>query len=282
MSHPRVAVLTAAHRCHEQLINHVGGLSLGTRAPDLHVVIAMSDQMVSRRRLPLGTDRWETVVRSIPTDPRRLPVAAARNLAAELAVERGADVLVFLHCTYIPGRHLLELYTEAVTAAATNRPAVWFGDTAELGPPPATGYRLDNLDDQSVPRVDQPVLPPRHVLPEPSPERFRGASFAISAEDFTLTGGFHEDYLGMGGEDLDFARTVAAAGGSLTWLGGATAYHQREEWVEPTRQHVDALVRNANLYHERWGDFPLIEPLQDLAQRGLARRDDSGRWQVAN
>ena len=57
-------------------------------------------------------------------------------------------------------------------------------------------------------------------------ELFRALAFAMTTEDFLATGGFHAGYTGHGLEDADFAEVVRRAGGTMAWVGGATAYLQ--------------------------------------------------------
>lgn len=279
---PQVAVLTIAHRRHDHLIAQVGGLSLGGRPPDLHVVVAMRDEDLARNRVPITTDRWPTLIRSTPAAQKGLPLAAARNLAAEVAIDAGATVLIFLDVDCIPGPKMVETYAEAVLAARRPSPALWCGDVGYLSPPPSTGYPLSGLASLATFREDRPVLAPRTAQDEPRFELFWSLSFAMSAADFTTSGGFCPRYVGYGAEDTDFAQVVRAAGGSMTWLGGATAYHQYHESHSPPVQHVEAVVRNANLFHERWGWWPMEGWLEAFATRGLVRREGAeAMWVVA-
>lgn len=279
---PLTAVLTPAHRRHTHLLNQVDGLSMGTRSPDLHVVVAMDDVDLARRRLPITTDRWRTEIPTLRTTPRGLPVAAARNLAARTAIELGAEVLVFLDVDCIPGPRLVQAYADAVEHGAGSEPALWSGEVKYLGPPSPVGYPVGALDALATPKEGRPSLRPGEVLPEPQFERFWSLSFAMSAQDWNTSGGFCEDYVGYGAEDTDFGQVVQAAGGSLTWLGGATAYHQHHESHDPPLAQVESVVRNAGIFHDRWGWWPMLGWLREFERLGLARPDaDTGRWRVA-
>lgn len=279
---PTTAVLTPAHRRHIHLLNQVDGLGMGTRSPDLHVVVAMDDVDLARRRLPITTDRWRTEIPTLRTTPAGLPVAAARNLAARTAIELGAEVLVFLDVDCIPGPRMLQAYVDAVEHGAGSEPALWCGEVKYLGPPPPVGYPVGALDALATANEGRPSLRPGEVLPEPQFERFWSLSFAMSAHDWSASGGFCEDYVGYGAEDTDFGQVVQAAGGSLTWLGGATAYHQHHESHDPPLAHVESVVRNAGIFHDRWGWWPMLGWLHEFERRGLARPDAAtGRWMVA-
>ena len=47
---------------------------------------------------------------------------------------------------------------------------------------------------------------------------------------------------------------------------------------DPPVEHVADIVRNANLFHERWGWWPMAGWLEAFDARGLAHLRD-GRWE---
>lgn len=49
---------------------------------------------------------------------------------------------------------------------------------------------------------------------------FWSLSFAVTAREFTVIGGFDEDYLGYGAEDTDVGQRLARSGGRLLFVGG--------------------------------------------------------------
>ncbi|WP_197674760.1 glycosyltransferase family 2 protein [Pedococcus dokdonensis] len=110
---------------------------------------------------------------------------------------------------------------------------------------------------------------------------FWSLSFAVTARDWTVLNGFDEAFTGYGGEDTDFGQRLAAASGELLWVGGAAAYHQHHASQVPPIAHLHSIVRNANLFHDRWGWFPMEGWLSEFAARGLAELDEgAGRWRV--
>lgn len=283
----QLAVLTIAHGRHDHLRGQIAGLAQGSRVPDLHVVAAMDDPDIAR----VAADAWAqrhsrlTVV-DAPADPSGLPLAAARNLAAAEATAQGADQLVFLDVDCIPGRSTVAAYADALTDLAGGRPspAVLGGDVAYL-PPLAPGQRdwtqaLDRLPEAGQHRPDRVRLAPGDSRPEPDLTRFWSLSFAMTVTDFWATGGFCPDYVGYGGEDTDFAQVVGARGGSLTWVGGATAYHQHHPSPSPPLNQLESVVRNAGVFADRWGWWPMEGWLEGFRERGLAAPDESGRWRV--
>ena len=286
-----LAVLTLAHGRHDHLRGQIHGLAAGTRRPDLHVVVAMDDPAVET----VAREAWAAAapgekppltVAHLEHDPGGLPLARARNLAAGVATDAGAEYLVFLDVDCIPGVTAISGYDEQLRAMpAPASPALFCGDVAYL-PPLPTGQTdwtgsLDRLAEFGEHRPDRVRLEPGGRQPEPDLTRFWSLSFALSSADFAATGGFCPDYVGYGGEDTDFAILVGARGGSLTWVGGATVYHQHHASTSPPVQHLEAVVRNAGVFEQRWGWWPMLGWLEQFRERGLAERDEAGRWQVS-
>jgi GT2 family glycosyltransferase len=107
------------------------------------------------------------------------------------------------------------------------------------------------------------------LLREDDLRLFWSLSFALSSAHWVELGGFDETYVGYGGEDTDFAMRLGRNGGRLYWLGGATAYHQYHDVEDPPRRHLADIVRNSNLFHARWGEFPMGGWLDAFAAEGL-------------
>lgn len=279
----RVAVLTIVAGRHDHLRGQVAGMARSHRLPDLHVIVSMGDDDLTAGRVEGLTGPWATEVVTVGTSDLGLPLAQARNAAASRAEELGADLLIFLDVDCIPGPDLVGAYaTHALGPNPPPSPAIWCGDVAYL-PPLAPGERLDvdRLPERGRHRDDRVRLEPGDTMRECDLRMFWSLSFAMTPQDFRRAGGFCPDYVGYGGEDTDFAQSVDHAGGSLTWVGGATAYHQHHESTSPPVQHLEAIVRNAGVFHERWGWWPMEGWLTAFEERGMARVGAEGRWEVA-
>ena len=277
-----IAVLTMAKGRHGHLLGQVDGLSVGSLPPAVHSVVSMGDRDLTRGRLPLGTDRWRTVVRPVQSDRRALPLAAARNAAAEAAVEEGADLLVFVGGDVIPGKRALERYADAVAEGApegVGGPVVWQGPLLHLPPleNAALGYPFGHLAEIAAPTAGDPMLEPGQREPEPDWSHFRGCAFAMTAADFAEVGGFCTDYAGHGLEDADFAEKVSRAGGSLVWVGGATAYLQPVPPPE-TADELRIALRHAATWRSRWGVDPDHPMLDRLLGAGVLQRAQEGGY----
>lgn len=267
----RTSVITIAAGRNEHLRWQRRGLSRSAVAPHHHVVVAMGsgdglDPVLAESLLPTVTTRVEVTAEG-------LPLAAARNAGAEVAMAEGAELLVFLDVDCIPSPLLVGRYARA---AAVQPTALLAGPVAYLPAPPPGGYDLDTpdtLDLLAVPHPARPVPADGTVVAETRTELFWSLSFAVTVPTWRRAGGFHPGYVGYGAEDTDFALVAAAAGVQLHWVGGATAFHQHHGPSGPTEANAPSIVRNAQLFHRRHGWWPMGGWLRQLADCGLVRFD---------
>ncbi|WP_374928371.1 glycosyltransferase family 2 protein [Kytococcus sedentarius] len=285
---PTTAVITLAHGRHPHLANQRRSLAASAVAPALHVVVAMDDpeieEVVAAHPVPGTTTRVVHCERA----EGNLPLSAARNLGASTATGAGAEVLVFLDVDCIAEPELVGTYAATVgTPSGTHAtPRLWCGVTGRLREvaDPIRDYPVEDLAALralSDPAAGRPTPGPGEVVEEPELTRFWSLNFAMGAADFEAVGGFDEAYVGYGGEDTDFAQRVGAAGGTMAWLGGAAAHHQWHTTHSPPWDHVQDVVRNAGVFAERWGWWPMEGWLAQFAEAGLVRRDaDTGAWEL--
>ncbi len=284
------ALLTIVSGRHAHLRGQLLGLAASTVAPDWHVIAAMGDDeirsVVAATPAAPGTRRVVLDV-PLPADGE-LPLAAARNAAAAAALDRGADLLVFLDVDCVPSPGLLSGYEQAagdpgVRAAAG--PVLLCGPVAYLPP----GVRvtapadLARLPAAARPHPARPAPASGRVVPADASQwwLFWSLSFAVRGGDWTRFGGFCEEYRGYGGEDTDVAATVRSLGGALFWVGGAEAHHQHHPVQDPPVRHLAAIVRNAAVFHRRWGWWPMTGWLEQFRAAGLADYDAATRtWSV--
>ncbi len=274
-----VAVVTIVHGRHDHLRAQHASLLRQTRRPDQWVVVAMDDPALTDWR---PADLPPDLV-ALSADPGGLPLARARNAGASRARELGCDVLVFLDVDCLAAPDLVGAYAEAVASTPGDpggRGQVWCGPVTYLPPSPSDGYDLDDLPDDPHPARPAPAPGRRQAAGPTDWHLFWSLSFALGAADLERTGGFCEDYVGYGGEDTDFAQRAREAGLGLTWLGSARAHHQHHPVSRPPVEHAADIVRNAGLFHRRWGWWPMGGWLAELAESGVVRRDTDGTWSL--
>ncbi|GAA1421440.1 glycosyltransferase family 2 protein [Agrococcus citreus] len=269
----RVAVVTIAHGRHEHWALQRAALERSRRRPDERILVVMDDPVLAREARAAGGTR----VVETDLDAGSLPLARARNLGAREALARGADVLVLLDVDCLPAPGLVDAYADAASAAAT-REHLLSGPVTYLDPAPAGGYDLDGLASLDRPHPARPAPPPGDVVIGGSHDLFWSLSFALTADLWRRIGGFHEAYVGYGGEDTDFAWTARSLDVPMAWVGSARAFHQHHPIEDPPRRHLDAILRNGALFHDRWGSWPMRGWLDAFVDEGLVERTASGGY----
>lgn len=256
-----LSVLTLVRNREGHLHQLVEGLRRSTLPPAELVVIDMSDRPVTLAPtpFPIRVERLET---------DGLPLAAARNRAARLAAQ---EALLFLDIDCIPLSACLGRMAEEVVA----RDSLLCADIRYLGPEDARGdWTEADLLAAGRPHPAR-TFPPTGVRVEPDPGLFWSLAFAIRASRFRSLGGFDEAFTGYGGEDTDFGFRAHAAGLPLLFVGGAVACHQHHESHDPPVAHLSDIVRNAALFRNRWGRWPMEGWLAGFRAMGLVQWSDT-------
>ncbi|SDP38947.1 Glycosyltransferase, GT2 family [Nakamurella panacisegetis] len=272
-----VAVITIVAGRAQHLRNQQIGLARSGRLPDLYVVVAMGDaHAVDQTRCgPMAvTDcRIRTRLLDAPAD---LPLAAARNAGAAEALAAGADRLIFLDVDCVPSPSLIDSYARSL--ASPGAPALHCGVVRYLGPEVDLA-RTEAVGPLGVAHPARPRPESGQILRSDDWALFWSLSFAVAAPTWQRIGGFDEAYVGYGAEDTDFGFRAHRLGIDLVWTGGADAYHQYHPTSPLPTQHLDDILRNAGIFHRRWGFWPMSGWLDGFAAAGLARFDQAtDRW----
>ncbi|MGY3555326.1 glycosyltransferase family 2 protein [Williamsia sp. R60] len=269
-----VAVLTIVSGRHRHLQAQLGALAATSDRPDLHVVVAMDDPDIAEQ-VELG----EAVVAHVARVEDRLPLALARNTAAAIARDRGADLLIFLDVDCIPAPDLVSRYNAAVQLRAGER-LLFCGPVTYLDERASEVARGGgDLASLTAPHRARPNPPAGSVELGTDMNLFWSLSFAVTAASWTRIGGFFDGYAGYGGEDTDFAQMAASQRFEIAWVGGAHAYHQFHPVSNPPVEHLDDILLNANIFHARWGWWPMGGWLDGFAELGLVVFDtERNRW----
>ena len=273
------AVITIVAGRHDHLLAQQRGLLLGTRVPEMYVVVAMGDPLALQLTAagPIAGSGCVLLMRDVTVDGP-LPLAAARNVGAVAALAAGADVLIFLDVDCVPSPPLVAAYDRAVRTEA--RPALHCG---------VVQYLDEDVDAMTIHPAELAGRP--HVArPQPMPgvstasddwQLFWSLSFAVSNLTWQQLDGFCEGYRGYGAEDTDFGYHAHLSGINVRWLGGADAFHQYHESQNPPVPHLADVVRNATIFHRRWGFWPMQGWLQAFCEMGLAKyHPELDQWAV--
>lgn len=279
--HPALstAVITIVSGRHRHLRNQQRGLLAGHRLPDHYVVVAMDDEQALELTMTGPLTGSSCAVHTVLLDaPEGLPLAAARNAGADAALAAGADILIFLDVDCVPAPSLVHAYVTSVAGEPNS--VLHCGVVRYLGPEVDAGV------------VESPALSGRAHPARPTPEPgtsiastdwklFWSLSFATSARTWRELGGFCEEYHGYGAEDTDLGYRAFSAGIGVQWIGGADAFHQYHPSGRPPVDHLDDIVRNATIFHQRWGFWPMTGWLTEFEKLGLACYDaEKDSWSV--
>ncbi|MBB1484368.1 hypothetical protein H5392_10910 [Tessaracoccus sp. MC1865] len=267
-----LAIVTIAHGRHDHLGRQLRWIEALDPRPLVHVVVAMGDPAIAG----LIGGRERTVLVELPADGE-LPLAGARNRGVAAAGEAGATMVALLDVDCLPEPGFVADYTSRLRDAATQPgPSVVTGRVRYL----PEGLRGDDYTPERLAEVgrDHPArtVPETDDLLAADVNLLWSLNIATSITDWHRIGGFDERYVGYGGEDTDFGRRLAVAGGHLWWIRGAGAFHQWHPSSSPPVEHAAAIARNANLFHSIWGEYPMPGWLEAMEQSGHLLRTEEG------
>ena len=256
---PAICVITLADANRTDHLTHqVNFMPMGVD----HVTVALADAEALAKAVPKS---------HVVAGPANL--AAARNLGARTAIERGAEVLVFLDADCLASDALVPRY---VSALKQHPDGVVAGPVTYLS---EGEMRVTDPD----PHPARPNPAPGELVDAENYALFWSLSFALTTETWRRIvrefGGFDSAYEGYGGEDTDFARELERHRIPLVWVGGAHAYHQWHPVSSPPWEHIEDIVANANRFHAKWGQFPMEGWLEAFeAEGGVVKQEAPERY----
>ena len=231
--------------------------------PDELVIAVMQDE-------PYTLPETDFPVRQVMLGSNGIPLAEARNRAAG---EATGDLLVFLDVDCIPHPALVDDYARN----AEQLDGVLMGEVVYL----PQGATEDGIDYAIFERVG--VRHSERAGPPVEPARlcedyrcFWSLNFAVSKDAFAASGGFDESFVGYGGEDTDFARTVATSGIPIWWVRGAKSYHQYHPHHMPPVHHLDSVLANNRRFIDKWGEPTMQHWMRAFVLMGLIERRGVG------
>jgi len=255
-----VAIVTVAKDRRQHLGRQFAGIDAQTRPPDEHIIIDLGGPPIDDR--PLTTVmRWDV-------DGRALPVGEARNRGAAIA---DSDVLIFLDVDCVPTPGLVADYVDLVV----EHPGIVCGPVGYLPAlAPEVFFDGDGRLDTASLRAASSYQPGRPLPKEETRrsdryELFWSLSFAVHRSTWNCLGGFDDAFDGYGGEDTDLAWTARSGGVELWFTGRAEAFHQHHAISTPPVEHLHDIVRNATVFHHKWGQWPMAGWLAEFNDLGL-------------
>ncbi|MCQ8279751.1 galactosyltransferase-related protein [Acetobacteraceae bacterium KSS8] len=252
-----VSVLTLARGRGGHLRKVMQGLAMQTVPPAEMIIAVMQPQpFADLPPMPFP-------VRQIPVPGEMLPLAGARNRVAREATGRN---LVFLDIDCIPDPTLVADYRDGLAAldGLLMGEVLYLDDATSRGP-----LDFEHFATVAEKHSDRQGPPGQRLRICEDYRCFWSLTFAIRRDTFLATGGFDERYVGYGGEDTDFGKTLDQIGVPIAWLRGARSYHQHHPHHMPPVHHLESVVRNAELFEEKWGYRTMGHWLDAFARMGL-------------
>ncbi|MDF1728725.1 MAG: glycosyltransferase, partial [Sulfitobacter sp.] len=261
-----ISVLTIARGREAHLANLVRGLAGQSVRPTELIIGVMQDQRYSN--LPHAPF---PIRQFLVPEGESLPLAQARSAAAEAAQ---SERLIFLDVDCIPGPDLVADYVRALDDTGDG---LVMGEVLYL-PDGATDAGLDfaRFDREGVRHCDRAGPPESGQRLCNDYRCFWSLSFAMTRECWDRSGGFDPRYTGYGGEDTDFGRTLDALDIPIWWTKGARVYHQYHPHAMPPVHHLRSVVRNAELFGEKWGHRTMEHWLYAFRLMGLIENGPEG------
>ena len=258
------SVLTLAKGRAEHLRNVVLGLTRQTVRPHELVIGVMQDT-------PYDLPETEFPIRQITIHADHgLPLAAARNAVARAAT---GEVLTFVDVDCIPAPTMVEDYQ----SHATEGTGLYMGEVMYLpGGANAPGWRYDAFDRVAEKHSDRQGPPEAGIARCDDYRCFWSLNFALHRDDFAASGGFDETFLGYGGEDTDFGKTLDSLAIPIWWIAGAKVYHQYHPHAMPPVHHMESVIVNAERFRDKWGYRTMEHWLYAFELMGLIEK--RGHW----
>ncbi|TDS13281.1 glycosyltransferase family 2 protein [Sphingobacterium paludis] len=252
-----ISVLTIVHGRHQALRNLLDGLATSTLLPSDVVIVHMNETPIQLKDypFPIRQIRHET--------GSGLNLSAARNQAI---LHAQAENNVFLDVDCIPEPTLVAQYAETLG----NTTDLVSGRVRYLSREQTEALQADT--DLFAASTADPVRPENKPFTH---ELFWTLNFGCRKATFQAIGGFDEQYAGYGGEDTDFAFMARAKGITLHTID-ATAFHQYHPSYSPPLNHVQDILHNAQVFHSKWGKWPMEGWLKAFAERGYMEQTAAG------
>lgn len=259
-----VSALTIARGREDHLRNVVRGLAQQSCPPVELIIGVMQDKVFEN--LP----ETPFPIHQLLIPSTELPLAQARNQVAAAAI---GEVLAFLDVDCIPAPGLIADYASACAPGA----GLMMGEVLYL-PAGATRkeWSYDYFASVGERHSDRRGPPARGVERCDDYRCFWSLNFAMHKADFEASGGFDERYTGYGGEDTDFGRTLDERDIAINWVKGARVYHQYHPHHMPPVHHLASVVRNAELFAQKWGHRTMEHWLYCFSEMGLIENTPQG------
>lgn len=260
----RISALTIASGRAAHLANLIRGLQAQTRPPDELIIAVMQESDY------IDLPETSFPIRQLQVTGTDLPLAAARNMAADAA---SGDLLIFIDVDCIPDPDFVRDYLHRMH----DQHGLFMGEVLYLpGGATQNGLDFDHFAALAVRHSDR-AAPPQAGLASCTDYRcFWSLNFAMHRHCWQRSPRFDTRYSGYGGEDTDFGKALQEAGTPIWWINGGRAYHQYHPHFMPPVHHLHSVVKNAETFAQKWGHRTMEHWLYAFHLMGLIRNGPDG------
>ena len=260
----RISALTIASGRAAHLANLILGLQAQTRRPDELVIAVM--QQNDYPDLP----QTDFPIRQLRVSGDELSLALARNVAADAAT---GDILLFIDVDCIPEPRFVQDYLDRMQGQR----GLFMGEVLYLpGGATRDGLDFDRFASLAVRHSDRAAPPETDLAPCPDYRCFWSLNFAMHRQCWQDSPRFDTSYRGYGGEDTDFGKALQESGVPIWWMKGGRVYHQYHPHFMPPVHHLHSVVRNAEIFAQKWGHRTMEHWLYAFQLMGLIRNGAQG------
>jgi GT2 family glycosyltransferase len=241
---------------------HLARLLEGVERSSTHPLELIVVDMAPANATPLQASYSQaSYVKKVALPSDGLPLAHARNVGRHYAQ---GDILIFLDVDCIPSADLVKALPPfvAVSKGLVCCEVLYLRDDV------SDSWTEPDLTDAAIPHPLR-SFPETGVTEAPQPGLFWSLAFGVRADVFDRINGFDEAFSGYGAEDTDFAFRAAKAGIPILFAAAGRAFHQYHGVYNPPLHHCADIVRNANLFRQRHGLWPMEGWLDDFERMGL-------------
>ncbi|WP_378187492.1 glycosyltransferase family 2 protein [Aquimarina sp. W85] len=188
-----------------------------------------------------------------------VPISEARNLGVKSA---SFENLIFLNINCIPDSNFV---------GSMIRHALLY-EGLIMGTPKYVNQKMDgdiSLERLAAASVFHPQRPEVYdIKQEFNYQLFWSLCFTISKTQYTILNGFDTRFSGYGAEDLDFAFKARELNCPF-YINDAIVYHQQYAFYSLPLNNFEYVIKNSDLFYEKWGEWPMDSTLEKFTQLEL-------------
>ncbi|MFL1896388.1 glycosyltransferase family 2 protein [Aquimarina sp. 2-A2] len=251
----KFSVITIYQNQRKDLMHLLDAIEQGNEHPDEVVIVCMKCDVTIEQS-------YSFTIRYVPFNPKQtegLPISEARNLGVEAA---SFENLIFINIKCIPEANFIG----TMIRHALLYEGLIMGTPKYITQKIESDFDIETLGESSVYHPQRPEV--YDIKQEFNYQLFWSLCFTISKTQYTILNGFDTRFSGYGAEDLDFAFKARELNCPF-YLNDAIVYHQQYAFYALPLNNFDYVIKNSDLFYEKWGEWPMDSTLEKFTQLEL-------------